>query len=61
MYKIQKGYLLKDVGRVVTDKAILTDVKDEDFEEVLITLRMSEIKDWAEEIDMLGLDEEDVR
>jgi len=59
MIKMQKGYLLKGKGRVVTDKSIVVDVKDEDFEEIQIAIPVNQIKNWAEEIELMGLDEEE--
>lgn len=59
MIKMQKGYLLKGKNRVVTDKLIIADVRDEDFEEVQIAIPVKQIKNWAEEIELMGLDEEE--
>ncbi|GIN25456.1 MULTISPECIES: hypothetical protein [Bacillota] len=56
MIKMQKGYLLKGKNRVVTDKLIIADVRDEDFEEVQIAIPVKQIKNWAEEIELMGLD-----
>ncbi|MDE1407082.1 hypothetical protein NSQ93_22160 [Bacillus sp. FSL W8-0445] len=58
MIKMQKGYLLKGKNRAVTDKSIIADAKDEDFEEVQIAIPLKQIKNWAEEIELMGLDEE---
>ncbi|KYC77104.1 hypothetical protein B4092_4841 [Bacillus licheniformis] len=58
MIKMQKGYLLKGKNRVVTDKLIIADVRDEDLEEVQIAIPVKQIKNWAEEIELMGLDEE---
>jgi hypothetical protein len=53
VYKIQKAYLLKDRPSVVFNKP------REEFEEVNVCISMLLIKEWAEEIEMMGLDEEE--
>lgn len=57
MLKCQKAYLLKNSGLVVTDKSFVKNTQDSDFEEVLIAISEDEIKEWAKEIDVVRLDE----
>jgi len=57
MLKCQKAYLLKNRGLVVTDKSFVKNTQDSDFEEVLIAISEDEIKEWAKEIDVVRLDE----
>src|SRR5690625_4184451 len=45
------GYLLKDRGFVVTDKSMIKNAKDNEFEEVTISIKSDDIKQWARELE----------
>jgi hypothetical protein len=53
-----RAYMLKDSFTIVTQKSMIHNAKDTDFTEVTLILSMDEIKEWAEEIELMGLDEE---
>lgn len=59
MYKLQVAYLLKDSSMVVLNKKQINNTEDSDYEEVTVAIPMETIKDWAAEIDLMGLDEEE--
>lgn len=59
MNKMVKAYLLKDRGFVVTDKSLVHNAKDDEFEEVSLVIPMGEIKQWNVEIEEIGFDEEE--
>lgn len=60
MNRMLKAYKLKESDTIVTQKSLIKGTKDTDFTEVRLIISMDEIKEWAEEIEMLGLgDEED--
>lgn len=59
MNKMIRAYLLRDRGLVVTDKSLVSNARDDEFEEVSLIVTVNEIQYWNEEIEMLGLAEED--
>lgn len=59
MNRMITAYKLKENNTVVTRKSMVRNVKDDDFTEVELIISMDEIKEWAEEIEMLGLDDEE--
>lgn len=60
MYKAQKAYLLKDRGHVVLDKSHVKNANEDEFEEITIVISLNQIKQWMEEIELLGLLEGDL-
>lgn len=52
------AYKLKDSNTVVTRKSSISNAGDSDFEEVRLFITIGEIKQWAQEIELMGLDEE---
>lgn len=59
MNRLLQAYKLKDSETVVTQKSLIVGAKDEDFTEVSLIISMEEIKGLAEEIELMGLDEEE--
>lgn len=59
MNRMLKAYKLNDSDTVVTQKSLIVGTKDTDFTEVSLIVSMDEIKQWAEEIELLGLEEEE--
>lgn len=59
MNRMLKAYKLNGSNTVVTKKSLMHGAKDSDFTEVSLIISMDEIKEMAEEIESLGLDEED--
>lgn len=59
MKRMLNAYLLKDSNTVVTQKSFVENVTDSDFTEISLIISMEEIQEWAEEIEMLGIDEEE--
>ncbi|CAM3778356.1 hypothetical protein [Alkalicoccus chagannorensis] len=57
--KMQRAYLIKGTEKVVIQKSMAPDVSEDGFQEVMVFVPMDEIKMWAEEIEMMGLDEDD--
>jgi len=53
------AYKLKDSDTIVTKKSLINGTKDSDYTEVTLIISMDEIKEWAFEIEMLELDEEE--
>lgn len=58
MYKAMTAYKLKDSKTVVSRKDALQNTQDSDFEEVRLFVGVDEVKQWAEEIELMELDEE---
>ncbi len=53
------AYKLKNSNTVVTDPDSVDGTSQEDYETVSLVIPMQSIKEWAEEIEMLGLDDDD--
>lgn len=60
MQKYTRAYLYNE-STVVLEKSAITNAKDEDFKEVTLLIPAEQIKDWYEELDLMGEleDEED--
>lgn len=58
MNRMLKAYKLKDSDTVVTQKSLIVGAKDSEFTEVSLVVSIKEIKYWAEEIEMMELDDE---
>lgn len=59
MKRMLNAYLLKDSNTVVTKKSFVENATDTDFTEISLIISKEEIQAWAEEIEMLGLDEDE--
>ncbi len=59
MNRMMKAYKLNDSDTIVTKKSLIHNAKDTDFTEVSLIISNDEIKEWAEEIELMGLDEEE--
>ncbi|MGM9987360.1 MAG: hypothetical protein ACI35O_09050 [Bacillaceae bacterium] len=59
MIKYQRAFLVPSENLVVTDKSVVEGIRDTEFIEIELALQMSDIKEWAEEIEMLGLDDDE--
>lgn len=58
MHKMTKAYLFEE-GTVVLDKSVIHNSKNENYREVTLIISTDQIKDLYEEIEMLGLDDDD--
>ena len=59
MNQMMRAYKLNDSDTIVTKKSLIIGAKDSDFTEVSLIISMDEIKEWAEEIELMGLDDEE--
>lgn len=59
MKRMLNAYLLRDSNTVVTQKSFVENATDTDFTEISLIISKEEIQAWAEEIEMLGLDEDE--
>lgn len=59
MNMMLKAYKLKESDTIVTQKSLIQGTKDADFTEVTLIVSMDEVKEWAEENEMLGLDDDE--
>ena len=59
MHKMLTAYKLNNSDTVVTQKSAIRNNKDTDFTEVRLIIPISNIKEWAKEIELMGLDEDD--
>lgn len=58
MNRMLRAFMLKDSDTVVTQKSLIHNAKDSDFIEVSLIVSMDDIKQWSEEIELMGLEEE---
>lgn len=59
MNRMMKAYKLNDSETIVTRKSLIVGAKDDDFTEVTLIVSKEDIKGWAEEIELIGLDDEE--
>jgi hypothetical protein len=63
MNKVTKAFIFKNGGGVnslvVTNKSSISNTKDEDYEAVTLIIPVQTIKEWNEEIELMGLDDEE--
>ena len=59
MHKMLIAYKLNNSDTVVARKSAIINTKDTDFTEVRLIIPISNIKEWAKEIELMGLDEDD--
>lgn len=58
MYKALNAFLYQD-SMVVIEKKYIHGAKDDDFKPVRLVVSLDDIKEWSEEVELLGLEEEE--